>query len=347
MVDTLWLVYLIITTILISILTVLCTYYIVTYYKKSRNEECCKERHTYIIEILTLIVLCVSLCNTYTTVFDPSSFLIQIYFYITGIIIVALITKYCENIYNLHYDIQLSKSIREHKWKSIIDNKPTNNWYILNKKKWGSKRFIRKIGNAFIVFQFMVPTSVAITAQFFVGNSKIYNILSGLTYVVMAPIFIPVILMIVLYHRVKSFDDVFLVIKQCKRNAYIIGIGTALGIIFAVLHSISEITQKHTIMFGILADFSSWIGFPMNILNNTYWVIKNVIDKQSRKNNSKQTLTINVKDVLRNPDTTDIFMAHLSTGICIRSVYIYNLCTHVYIAILIFRIFNGNIAVIY
>ena len=315
MIDQVWLIYIIITTILISILSVLCGYYIIKYYKKSKNEESCKQRNTILIDIVTLIIWCMRWCNIYVTAINPSGISATIIFYISGMITVPLVTKYSEHVYNLYYEIQLSKSIQKHEWKSIIDNKPTNNWFILNKKKWGSNAFITKISNIYIVFQALIPTCIVIVALCFKQNTVVYNTLYSISYITMTPIMIPIILMLGLYYRVRSFDDVFLIIKQCKHTGYIVIVHCTVTVSLAALYRIMVIESKESSLLEVMNDFGSWFGYPLYILNNTYWVIKNVIDKEVRSDNAV-TENIKVKSVLGNEETIDIFMSHLSKGIC-------------------------------
>ena len=341
-----WVLYTIIQSILTFIMTIICTKYIILYYKKSKNEECCQQRHSIIIDIIVLFIPITRNIHSYIFAINPSSIMIFIIDYINGGIAVTILGKYAQHIFNLYYEIQFSRKTRGQKWKSIINDTPTKCWFILNRKKWGNKVFTNKVVNVYIITQIIIPLPFEIIGNHSVNNKNMNNILHILSAVLKVPLFIPIIIMVILYYRIRLFDDVFLIIKQCKRNGYIISMAYALYLITYIFGKISFkfVSPTLIIICDILRDMAIWVPNPFFILNNTYYVIKNVISEHSRKGVSPKPSSITVKTVLGNDDSTDAFMKHLSDGIA--------LCLYIPVPIYVCviypnRTFNGSTPVLF
>ena len=309
MIYPVWLIYAVFQSILVTVLTVVCLVYIILYYNKSRNIECCKERHNIIIDIIVVFVPIIRVINSFIVATDNNNVITEnIFDSITACIITIFMVKFAEYSFNIWYEIKLSKSIHQQKWKSIIDNTHTNNWYTLNRKKWGNKLFTNKVTKIYIAFQSGIPLCITVVKLFFHENSNEYKALNAMTLIIVLPFVIPLGIIIKCYYDVNSFDDVFLITAQYKRNGYIVTIAFILWFGLSMVN-----TAQHIIIIDIIIDMMLWIPYPVVVLNDTYFVIKHVINKQS-SNETTITNSITVRTVLSNDEAIDIFMRHLFEG---------------------------------
>ena len=344
-----WFVFTIIETVIIVGLVITCIYWMIRYHMLSKNEECCQNRPSMIVNIFMLIATIERIPVNFIAVFsdniEPTGYKLIIALildHIAPICVVAVVVNYAHHMFDLHYEIQLSRATQKQEWKRLIDNKKTDNWYILNKHKWGNKSFTKKVFYTYTILQIFIPMGLNIT-QIILGlnpeTKKLSVIINGITLVSFLTLLCPVILIVVLYKRVKSFDDVFLIIKQARYNAYLILFHVIIWVIIRVCYEVFEgrilICE---LLFSGLLYLSYWWSFPCFVLVNTYWVIKNVIHKQSRDKSVDNIKSIRVRTVLANEDATDIFMKHLADGMFIYTVHVAIYCLYIHV----YRIIHGN-----
>ena len=132
---------------------------------------------------------------------------------------------------------------------------------------------------------------------------------------------IPIIGVYIMYRKIKSCDDVFLVMKQFK---YISSIALVAVIFWLSMEIIEVVSHRYTTeLFVIFDGLKGVVCFQILsffiVMIDTCWVIKYVII-----NDEMNTLfqSIRVSQVLSNSNAIDVFMDHLSNGM-LFILYIY------------------------
>ena len=210
------------------------------------------------------------------------------------------------------------------KWRSLIGNIETN-WYSQNESIYRNSKYINRKLNILLGFEiFMVFLLEYITTYMETKYSYwILNVFTGICIVV------PFLVMIIIFKKVNHnlINDDFYIIKQFKYVAIVIIIMTVLVILFKL---IGFVTQKYyensaLIFQGIIVTVLVMF-VPVLLLVNTLWVIKYVIPKVNKKSaKTDGGNMISMKEILNNSFAMDIFMSHLSHGLCVLRTYIQNI----------------------
>lgn len=145
-----------------TVIVFTCTYWIIKY-NQHKHQEYCKRRHSILVDIALLSALISDLGYLLLRFIHHSkpNSEIKMLDIIQRMIIIPLslstfiaIYKYCQHLYGLYYDIQLSKTTQKQKWIELINNKKSNdNWFIKNKNKWGNIKYTNKITLTIIIIQ--------------------------------------------------------------------------------------------------------------------------------------------------------------------------------------------------
>ena len=312
----------------------LCMYYFYNYIKLSKNEECCQQRHPYFIDLLGIINIIMNIIVPFIRIFyvtkPETSLQMQILSGQIGVAIaIVMVIKYTQHVFEIYYETEISKTLHNQTWKTLINNTVKDNWFINNKNKYGNKRFLNKIAFIWIMSYVLLTIPSRIVTYILDSNNDSNGVLSVILLVIYGVIIIevlvPILFMCYLYYKIRGFNDVFRIIYQFKRNAGAALIGFLMwAAVFVVLRNLNDNTSLFYYSMDCVLSLLSWIPFAIITYNDTFWVIKNVInaDKISKQKNIKVTL----QNVLTNDTAINIFMNHLSQEFSMELLLCYLEC---------------------
>ena len=131
-------------------------------------------------------------------------------------------------------------------------------------------------------------------------------------YVFVGLLLIPIICVYIMYRKIKSCDDIFLIMKQFKYISVI----ALVAVLFWLSMEVVEVGSHTPALFVIFDGLKGVVCFQILtfciVYIDTYWVIKYVM-----ANDETETIieSIKVSQVLTNVNAINVFMNHLSKGI--------------------------------
>ena len=297
-------------------------YGLIVYKQRSFNEECCKVRHSIVLDIAALICGIMAFVWDWVSLYKAHVGVSVVIFGIVQVLMLFVaiwIGKYAEYMYNLYFETQFSEAVKKHQWRKVIDNTHETNFFIKYKNKWGNIHFTNRITHVYLVFQY-VPLFISWTLLTFSDNEMVLLFANIILFIFCGMSFIQMIAILYLYRKIKSFNDVFLIRKQLKLNSRNLLIGIGLWCIGQILWTFGN-TEAVTVISTICLSLGLQYGTFGFVFVNTYWVLKHVISIKSRKNSIKRAPMVNemhieivLKDILSNSNAMNVFMGHLSDG---------------------------------
>ena len=238
-------------------------------YKKYRNVACIKARRpniTFYAELLIIAMFCNRIVYCCNAIYYDAKWLRVIFGLTYPIVNHAILWLFSIKYWLLYYDIQFILFSEGNQWKSHIN--PNNvtyqtNWYILNKKTLGNENYLIK---NFVSIAVSVPT-IIIPLSTFITYTSPYDIFVDLFFMI-----IPLILIIIIWHKTPKYLDYFRVREECRM---LVVIGLSLIIMFLVFGLISTfLYNPHDIFIVVLCiEFIYFIGIFSAGLFLTWWTL--------------------------------------------------------------------------
>ena len=242
------------------------------------------------------------------------------------VLFTALLTSNWMRYYMNNWSIEISNK----KWKHIITGNDINNWYINNKYKYGSWKYICKWVILFNIIVGIISCLLCHYIGVYLFEDDRNIIIGALLSLPLAAILcIPVIALIIIIRKTPVFDDVFFISKENRlHNSFlsafmVISFGVSLHVLIPLLTKTSVVDAA--------ADACMWSGFisgavgGLYIVSSTFMVIS---DNAHNKNNYDSRMSIvttsdTISDTLSNEDKTEAFIEHIIKELSIETIMCY------------------------
>ena len=171
--------------------------------------------------------------------------------------------------YMNYYGIKYANSIDADQWKQLISNeKSTNNWFIINKHKYGNYKYWQK----YVLISFIVFTSIIVFLRFlFLHNDRLRW--SSILGILVIGTIIAVILIGIIYCKTPYYGDIFYIHHEIK---YLV-VDWCVGIVCATLLGIGYVMVTDEITKTILLVITAFVFltiFFVGVTTQTLYVIQ-------------------------------------------------------------------------
>ena len=227
-----------------------------------------------------------------------------------------------------YYTNNWSIEISNKKWQHIITGNQTSNWFIDNKHKYGSFRYVFKM---VCLLQGIIAVICCILCYFvavlgFSNDKKDNNIAAILCIPILVLLGIPNVILAVIIKKTPVFDDIFYIGKENDlRNkvaggCFIISLGIAFHLCMPIWTDISFLAVA--VGCNIWARFSCGYIAGINLIISTVFVVNDNCKNMTHKNENNIPPN-NISHVLLNSHKTEAFIEHLIKELSIENILAY------------------------
>ena len=264
------------------------------------DETIMQNRHLSSIYTLNGLILCtlifLQLFDALFTIWNISMYKIQsiipmwILYLINAIFILPIFDQFVLKTYLLYFEQKYQLAIINMTWLKHINNGVTD-WYITKRQTFGNFNYLLKIS----IIPYILQLSMYIIVHiWFDGKSLLFHILTLLFSS------LPLIIALILFQRVKGFDDLYGIKDEIKYQCIIIFIMLIiyllLFITFEFLPSTPKLIRIEWISYLI---FINILFFGLSILSTAYPVYLNLYHYGITNNNKNDQIAIKMLSLRR------------------------------------------------
>eukprot|EP01084_Bolivina_argentea_P030191 55979_1 len=221
----------------------------------------------------------------------------------------------------VYFVIKFNCALEDSKWRLFVDPIESN-WFLKNKKKWGSGKRLSII--LFIIYALFA--SIGMFRMLMVGEYD--TITRG---IIAIPTLSVSITGLILYCKYPSFDDIWLIRQENKLSVLIVSIIALLYLIVAPIAKVQTGSPwmialwYMAVIVTITPTFTSmfWVNLKFNLPFTIFGVSKYLNDN-SLPNMTHLTrtnsFTIRMRDVLENKNGFKLFARHLTKEFSIENL---------------------------
>lgn len=241
------------------------------------DETIMQNRHLSSIYTLNGLILCtlifLQLFDALFTIWNVSMYKIQsiipfwVLYLINAIFILPIFHQFALKTYLLYFEQKYQLAIINITWLKQLNNGVTD-WYITKRHTFGNFNYLLKLS----IIPYTIQLSMYIVVHvWFDGKPLLFHILTLLFSS------LPLIIALVLFCRVKGFDDLYGIKNEIKYQCIIIFVMLIIYLIlfvtFEFLPSTSKLIRIEWITYLIFIDF---LFFGLSILSTAYPVYLNL-----------------------------------------------------------------------
>ena len=265
-----------------------------------RNKQTLKKRYCIITIIECIIIILVFIFNGFTPVADilrdeRGLIIRQTTFYFAIFLEHCVIWCWIWRFWMIFYDIRWMLACQQSQWQSIIDTNGKQNWFIINKSRYGNKSYVFKILFIVCILCGFIGTLLRFI---FDGEGGFRDEIGEATNYVFQ--LIGYIILLFITFKIPKFDDHIYVRVELKLLSMILSVMMITIIIITIIEQILKINDDHyddsqIVLFLIIYNIVNLCNF-LCLLVSTWFVLNKLsvllVDKNDKFASNKNSYVL-------------------------------------------------------